>query len=290
MGKKIIYNPLSFNSEDYSVGHPAISADGKKLIFSSDKPGGLGGSDLYVSELIDGKWSNPVSLGTEVNTFGNEVFPFLANDSTLFFSSDGHPGYGGLDVYQTELVQGKWTTPWNLKRPINSPYDDFSIAFSKSLTDGFVSSNRQGGKGSDDIYAFRNYKRTPLVEAKPVIPENILASIGGYVNDKITQTPIDPATATAPATSTTSAGDKILFAVQVAASTCSIRIIPKDSKSRQVIHEKKIGSVYKYFSASFDNLNQASAEKKKLQAKFPGAFIVAFKGGEPIPLSQIQKN
>jgi hypothetical protein len=268
--------------------------------------------------LIDGKWSNPVSLGAEVNTFGNEVFPFLANDSTLFFSSDGHPGYGGLDVYETELVNGKWTTPWNLKFPINSPYDDFSIVFSKNLTDGFVSSNRPGGKGADDIYAFRNYKRTPMMEAKPVIPENILATIGGYAKDKITQAPIDSATAfllnsktnevtdskgyfdspanngvfgsTEPAISTTSAGDKILFAVQVAASTCSIRIIPKDLKSRQVIHEKKIGPVYKYFSGNFDNLDQASAEKKKLQAKFPGAFIVAFKGGEPIPLSQIQKN
>ena len=320
--KKISYNPFPYNSEDYSVCHPSISADGKKLIFSSDKSGGLGGSDLYVSELIDGKWSNPVSLGTEVNTFGNEVFPFLANDSTLFFSSDGHPGYGGLDVYETELVHGKWTTPLNLKLPINSPYDDFSIVFSKNLTDGFVSSNRPGGKGSDDIYVFRNYKRTPMLEAKPEITGNILATINGYAKDEIIQAPINSEMtflpnskknevrfiktdskgnfdfpidngvfgSTEPAISTTSVHDKILFAVQVAASNCSIRIIPKDLKSRQVIHEKKIGPVYKYFSGNFDNLNQASAEKKKLQAKFPGAFIVAFKGGEPIPLSQILKN
>jgi len=192
--KKVSYQPFPYNSDTYSTGHPAISADGKKLIFSSDRPGGNGSSDLYISELIGGKWSSPVSLGPELNTFGNEVFPFFANDSTLFFSSDGHPGYGGLDIYETKLVHGKWTTPWNLKLPVNSPYDDFSIIFSKNLTDGFFSSNRPDGNGSDDIYVFRNYKRTPVVEANPVIPEKIIAKISGYLKDKKTLAPLDSAT------------------------------------------------------------------------------------------------
>ena len=161
--KKVSYKSFPYNSDNYSVGHPAISADGKKLFFSSNMPGGSGQSDLYVSELINDEWQKPVNLGTEINTFGNEVFPFLANDSTLFFSSDGHLGYGGLDIYESDLVNGKWTTPWNLKLPLNSPYDDFSIVFNKSLTDGFFSSNRKGGMGSDDIYTFRNFHRTPVV-------------------------------------------------------------------------------------------------------------------------------
>jgi outer membrane protein OmpA-like peptidoglycan-associated protein/tetratricopeptide (TPR) repeat protein len=195
-GTKLEYTSFPYNNEDYSVGHPAISGDGKKLIFSSDKPGGFGEGDLYISELVNGKWNQPVNLGAELNTFGNEVFPFLANDSTLFFSSDGHPGFGGLDIYETKLVNGKWTTPWNLKLPVNSTYDDFSIVFSKNMTDGFFSSNRPGGKGSDDIYAFKNYKRTPVVveKPKPVISEKIIAKISGYVKDKKTLAPLDSVT------------------------------------------------------------------------------------------------
>lgn len=189
--KKVNYKSFTFNSDSYSVGHPAISADGKKLIFSSNMPGGSGQSDLYISELINGEWQKPVNLGSELNTFGNEVFPFLANDSTLFFSSDGHLGYGGLDIYESVLVDGKWTTPWNLKLPLNSPYDDFSIVFNKNLTDGFFSSNRAGGVGSDDIYAFRNYHRTPVI-VKPV--EIIEPLISGLVKDKKTLAPLDSAT------------------------------------------------------------------------------------------------
>jgi outer membrane protein OmpA-like peptidoglycan-associated protein/tetratricopeptide (TPR) repeat protein len=189
--KKVSYKSFPFNSDNYSVGHPAISPDGKKLIFSSNMPDGSGQSDLYVSELVNGEWQKPVNLGTELNTFGNEVFPFLANDSTLFFSSDGHLGYGGLDIYESNLVNGKWTTPWNLKLPLNSPYDDFSIVFNNNLTDGFFSSNRTGGMGSDDIYAFRNYRRTPPAQ-KPV--EKIEPLVSGLVKDKKTLAPLDSVT------------------------------------------------------------------------------------------------
>lgn len=213
--KKIEFQPFPYNSEKYSVGHPAISADGKKLIFSSNKPGGFGESDLYMSELTDGKWSEPVNLGDVVNSFGNEVFPYFANDSTLFFSSDGFPGYGGLDLYETNLVNGQWITPWNLKLPLNSPYDDFSIVFNKNLDQGFFSSNRPGGKGSDDIYAFRLYHRTPPIDDRPRPSATLVAKaetpiqkylektspvmnnspvISGYVKDKTTLTPLDSAT------------------------------------------------------------------------------------------------
>jgi len=193
--KKMVYQPFPFNSDDYSVGHPSISSDGRKMIFSSNKPGGFGQSDLYISEFKGDKWSEPVNLGSEVNTFGNELFPFLANDSTIFFSSDGHLGFGGLDLYETNLVNGQWISPWNLKLPLNSPYDDFSLVFNKSMTDGFFSSNRPGGIGSDDIYAFRNYRRTPegsVVKALANNPQ--VPMISGYVKDKNTNTPLDSAT------------------------------------------------------------------------------------------------
>jgi outer membrane protein OmpA-like peptidoglycan-associated protein/tetratricopeptide (TPR) repeat protein len=196
--KKVDYIAFPYNSEDYSVGHPAISADGKKLIFSSNKPGGYGESDLYQSEMIDGKWTEPANLGPEVNSFGNEVFPFLSNDSTLFFASDGHLGFGGLDIYETNLVDKQWIEPWNLKLPINSPYDDFSIVFDKAMTNGFFSSNRPGGLGSDDIYAFRNYHKTPSNDYRPALSARNKSqkfhTISGFVKDKTTKAPLDSAT------------------------------------------------------------------------------------------------
>lgn len=195
--KKVNYQPFPYNNDSYSVGHPAISADGHKLIFSSNKPGGNGQSDLYLSELVGENWSEPVNLGNELNTFGNEVFPYLANDTTLIFASDGHLGFGGLDLFQSKLVHGKWTKPWNLKRPINSAYDDFSLVFTSSMTDGFFSSNRPGGSGSDDIYAFRNYIQTPVApkpEPSPIIPKPTSAMIGGFVKSKADLSPIGQAT------------------------------------------------------------------------------------------------
>ncbi len=197
--KEVEFEAFPFNSDDYSVGHPALSKDGKRIIFSSDMDGGYGESDLYISELVNGEWSKPINLGHEINTFGNEVFPFWANDSTLYFSSDGLPGYGGLDVYESRFENGQWSAPWNLKSPINSSYDDFSIVFNPNGKDGFVCSNRPGGLGSDDIYTFRDYKRTPSItpeiksEEKPAlfVDEPI---ISGYVKNKSTMEPISNAT------------------------------------------------------------------------------------------------
>ncbi|MEZ5107245.1 MAG: hypothetical protein R2757_22260 [Draconibacterium sp.] len=151
------FKPFPYNSEDYSVCHPAISPDGVKLVFSSDMSGGEGGSDLYISRLENGEWTTPQNLGKEINTFGNEVFPGWFNDSTLFFSSDSRMGYGGLDIYKTNCSKDTWTVPVNLQSPINSSYDDFGIVF-LSDTEGFFSSDRPGGKGFDDIYQFSGFQ------------------------------------------------------------------------------------------------------------------------------------
>ncbi len=162
-GSKVQYKPFFLNSKDYSVAHPTLSKDGQIIIFSSDMPGGFGGSDLYICKMEGDKWSDPVNLGATVNTSENEVFPHLYNDSTLYFSSDGRLGFGGLDIYRTTLVDSVWSEPENLLRPINSSYDDFGIVLKANGRDGLFSSNRPGGAGSDDIYSFKNLRNNLLI-------------------------------------------------------------------------------------------------------------------------------
>ena len=139
-----------------TIGHPALSEDETILIFSSDMLGGYGGKDLWMS--IKGKrnrWSDPINLGPMVNTPGDEMFPFLHSDGTIYFSSNGHVGMGGLDVYKTSQDEnGAYKLPVNLKSPVNSSADDFSMIIEKDGERGYLTSNRDGGKGGDDIYQF----------------------------------------------------------------------------------------------------------------------------------------
>lgn len=149
---------IPFNAPDYSTAHPALSADGKFMIFCSDMPKGYGGTDLYLVELkADGSsWGDPVNLGAEINTPGNEMFPFWHADGMLYFASDGLPGLGGLDVFETRQDGSKWQRPRNLGKPVNSSRDDFGLIFDSKLSTGFLVSNRFGGAGRDDIYGVRN--------------------------------------------------------------------------------------------------------------------------------------
>ncbi|RDI09728.1 OmpA family protein [Flavobacterium sp. AG291] len=146
---------LPFNSKDYSVGHPSLSADGKRLYFASDMPGGYGDTDIYVAEVFaNGKVGEPKNLGPKINTSGREMFPFV-NDSILYFSSDGHYGMGGLDVFESRWVNDSdYSEPKNLGAQVNSVKDDFSFIIDKGNKYGYFSSNRAGGKGDDDIYYF----------------------------------------------------------------------------------------------------------------------------------------
>lgn len=142
-----------FNSDSYSVGHPTVSKDGKILIFTSDMPGGSGGTDLYYSVRLDEKsdWGRPVNLGRKINTEGDEAFPYFDEDNTLYFSSNGLAGLGGLDVFSVKLKDLRPVgSPQNLGAPFNSPYDDFGVAKTSELT-GYLSSNRAG---NDNIYSF----------------------------------------------------------------------------------------------------------------------------------------
>ena len=163
-----------YNSDDYSVGHPSLSKDGKTLYFVSDMPGGFGGTDLYRSNLIDGEWTEPENLGANVNTKGDEMFPFFNSRNSLFFSSNGHAGKGGLDLYVVNTY-GREFQPGHLGSPMNSSGDDFSLVMHPDGRVGHFASNRIGGLGEDDIYSFEIEKdnRVNLV-IKDSQSENII--------------------------------------------------------------------------------------------------------------------
>ena len=170
---------LPFSNDSYSVGHPSLSTDGRTLYFASEAPGGLGGSDIYKVSLDNGTFGTPENMGPKVNTPGNEVFPFIAKNGNLYFSSDGHKGYGLLDVFvltaeMPEKVQ-------NLGEPVNSSLDDFAFSYAaEDESKGYVSSNRPGGQGGDDIYEMNIFaplllkgRVTDSINKKPIAKANI---------------------------------------------------------------------------------------------------------------------
>lgn len=146
--------PVSFNNSENSFGQPALSPDGNTLYFVSDMPGGKGMSDIYkVAVNKDGSLGKPENLGDNINTEGKEVFPFMDSNGTLYFSSDGHMGLGELDVFYAEASGSSFASVRNIGTDVNSSSDDFAFKYDPKTKEGYVSSNRKGGVGSDDIYA-----------------------------------------------------------------------------------------------------------------------------------------
>ncbi|WP_108247282.1 OmpA family protein [Muricauda brasiliensis] len=177
-GEWLNITELPFNSDSYSVAHPMLSPDGKKLYFVSDMPGSLGESDIFVTEIIgDGTYGPIKNLGSNINTIARETFPFITKDGVLYFSSDGHQGLGGLDVFATKITYNDYTQPVvNVGKPVNTPKDDFSFIFDSDDKTGYFASNRDGGMGDDDIYEF--------VENEPLVLDCI-QEITGTVRDRI---------------------------------------------------------------------------------------------------------
>ena len=167
---------LPFNSENYSVGHPAVSPDGKLLYFVSDMPGSIGATDIFVVDILENDtYSEPRNLGEQINTYGREMFPFIT-EKRLYFASDGHLGLGGLDVFASDFsADTTFNTPVNLGAPLNSKLDDFGFIIREDLNRGFVCSNRKTGKGDDDIYSFERF---------PV--EDCIQKVKGYVSNSKT--------------------------------------------------------------------------------------------------------
>ncbi len=159
-------------------GHPSVNADETKLYFASDLAGGQGGKDIWVMTYDKEKkrWGAPVNLGSTINTPGEEMFPFIHADGTLYFASNGHIGMGGLDIFKATPQGDKFGNVTNMRYPINSAGDDFAIVFEEKMEKGYFTSNREGGKGNDDIYSF-------------ILP-SLVFSLSGTVKDYKTKQPV----------------------------------------------------------------------------------------------------
>ncbi len=171
--------PFDHNDPDHNYGHPSISPDGRLLLFVSDRPGGHGGTDIWYSENLGNQWGVPVNMGPRVNTSANEMFPMLSRDSTLYFSSAGHPGLGGMDIFRSRLTRDGPGNVFNMGYPLNTQHNDHGLILINDTT-GFFASDRPGGLGSDDIYGCT------------IRPQMIY--LAGTVIDKNTREPIEGAT------------------------------------------------------------------------------------------------
>ena len=173
--------PMPFNSNEYQTGDPSLNDAEDKLYFTSDMPGGYGITDIYIVEInTDGTYGEPKNLGPNVNTAESERFPFISNENVLYYSSNGRENsFGELDIYATKTgIDGNYIEPVNLGEPLNSNKDDFALVYQGGKKTGHFSSNRDGGKGDDDIYFFE--------ELKPIFEEVVICNqiVKGVVRDK----------------------------------------------------------------------------------------------------------
>jgi outer membrane protein OmpA-like peptidoglycan-associated protein len=176
---------LPFNSENYSTEHPALSPDGNTLYFASDMTGSKGSFDIYSVDIKNGTIGTPKNLGDNINTNRKEQFPFVSKDNKLYFSSNGHEGFGSLDVFVSDIKGNEYSKPVNVGLPVNTGVDDFAFNIDSDTKEGFFASNRKGGKGGDDIYS--------IIETKPLIVEDCKQYIAGIITDLKTTLPIDKA-------------------------------------------------------------------------------------------------
>jgi outer membrane protein OmpA-like peptidoglycan-associated protein len=171
---------LPFNNVEYSICHPTVSVDGTVLYFASNKPDGFGGMDIYSCRKVGEVWGEVVNLGATINSDKDEIFPFIHPDGTLYFASNSARSIGGLDIFSSKMVAGKYSTPENIGKPFNSEDDDFGFILDLERKNGYFTSNRKGGKGEDDIYSFSS---TEKIGAE--VNKNIERTISIYTTNKI---------------------------------------------------------------------------------------------------------
>ena len=190
---------VPFNSDQYNVAHPALSPDEKYLYFASDMPGSFGNSDIFRVEILgDNQYGTPENLGNIINAAGRESFPYISKDNVLYYSSDGIPGLGGLDIFAVKFnADGSTSKPVNIGMPGNSADDDFCFVFNSDSKIGFLTSNRPGGKGKDDIYSFHEDKpllfscqknikgivkdaktKAVIADAKVILSDKVMKEVG----------------------------------------------------------------------------------------------------------------
>lgn len=235
---------MPFNNNDYNFAHPSISPDGYSLYFSSDMEGGKGNMDIYRCQKdSSGVWGPPQNMGDAVNTPGADVFPFISGDNKLYFSSNGRDGMGGLDIYETKIVDGKATKVYNMGEPVNSKEDDFGLYLLEDNKTGYICSNRKAGGLDDDIYNFQILKEPKRGKEATII-----------VKDRENGTPLDSAKlvingdtvyTNAKGEYTTSIEDDVLYKLEVykydyfkMEDTVSAKSSPDDFFSKELTVEK----------------------------------------------------
>lgn len=169
---------LRFNDDGYSTGHACLSKDGQTMYIVSTRPGGIGGSDLYQCFKVGNNWTEPINLGPKVNSEGNEMFPFIGEDGFLYFTSDGHAGLGGLDIFHSSFKNEVWQTPVNLGSPINSSMDDFALVYDKESDNGYFCSNRSGN-GDDNLYFYKHIVIDKMIVAGTIKTTSPNISLAG---------------------------------------------------------------------------------------------------------------
>jgi len=229
---------VPFSNDNYKTAHPTLSPDEKTMYFASDMPGSFGLSDLYkVSIDSNGNFGSPENLGPTINTEGRETFPFVDADNNLFFASDGHPGLGGLDIFEAKSANNSFEKPINVGKPLNSPMDDFGYVTNKDGL-GFFSSNRDGGSGFDDIYTFTICTHTLSglitdIDTKEILPNAKVI----LFDDKMNQI------------SETTASEKGAYSFKI---ECDKKYYIRASKQEYETTEKSFGPVNKTGESKLD--------------------------------------
>ncbi|WP_421918265.1 OmpA family protein [Marinifilum sp.] len=230
-----------FSGRAYSVGHPSISPDGRSLYFISNMKGGYGGTDIYLCRKLGFSWSKPINLGPTVNTSGNEMFPFIGHDNYLYFASDGHIGFGGLDIFKTTFAQNHWTFPVNLGPPFNSEKDDFALIFKGSKEEGYFSSNRSG---NDDIFFFKqNPEKVKSLHGRVVDlkSKQSISDVEIVLMDKLSKEKV------------TKSSEKGMFKLDVLEGENYSLIVSKPGyKSKRILYFNQKGSIPKQLNISME--------------------------------------